>query len=97
MARRNPQSAERQRRETSIGWRMAGLGVQTGSEALAGALLGWVIDYYAGTNGWALLIGGVAGILVGLVSLVRGSMKLNREFDEARRSGSEGPGAGEKR
>jgi F0F1-type ATP synthase assembly protein I len=87
MARRNPDAAARQRRETSIGWRMAGLGVQTGSEALAGALLGWVVDYYAGTNGMGLLVGGIVGIVVGLFSLVRGSMKLNREFDQARRSG----------
>ena len=75
----------RERRENSIGWRMAGLAMQTSSEVIAGALLGWVVDRWAGTSPTWLLVGGIAGIAVGLTTLIRGAMKANREFDDARK------------
>ena len=78
-------SGSRERRENSIGWRMAGLGMQTSSEVVAGALVGWVIDRWAGTSPTWLLVGGIAGIVVGLSTLIRGAMRANREFEEARK------------
>ena len=78
------ESRARRARETSIGWRMAGLGMQTSSEVIAGALVGWAIDHWAGSGPIGLLVGGVAGIAVGLTTLIRGSMRANRELDEAR-------------
>jgi F0F1-type ATP synthase assembly protein I len=77
----------RERREASIGWRMAGLGMQTSSEVIAGALIGWGLDHWLGTWPTWLLVGGIAGIAVGLTSLIRGAMKANREFDDARKEG----------
>jgi F0F1-type ATP synthase assembly protein I len=77
----------RARRETSIGWRMAGLGLQTSSEVVAGALIGWGIDRWLDSAPKGLLFGGIAGIAVGLTTLIRGAMKANREFDDARRGG----------
>jgi len=77
-------SGSRERRENSIGWRMAGLGMQTSSEVVAGALVGWVIDRWAGTSPAGLLVGGIAGIVVGLSTLIRGAMRANREFEKAR-------------
>ncbi len=87
MLPRDPAPGSKSAREANIGWRMAGVGIQTGSEALAGALLGYGVDYYFQTGGWGLLIGGVLGIVVGMASLIRGSLKVNREFEEARREG----------
>ncbi|MBU3684013.1 MAG: AtpZ/AtpI family protein [Phycisphaerales bacterium] len=74
-----------QRAETSIGWRMAGLGMQTSSEVVAGALIGWAVDRWLGSSPTGLLIGGIAGIAVGLTTLIRGAMRANRELDAARR------------
>jgi F0F1-type ATP synthase assembly protein I len=85
-SRSSPRGA-RERREASIGWRMAGLGMQTSSEVIAGALIGWGLDHWLGTWPTWLLVGGIAGIAVGLTSLIRGAMKANREFDDARKEG----------
>lgn len=81
-----PQDRARERRETSIGWRMAGIGMQTSSEVIAGALLGWAADRWLETSPRWTLVGAVAGIAVGLTSLIRGAMKANEELDEARRN-----------
>ena len=61
-----------------LGWRMAGLAFVMSSEAAAGALVGWVIDYFAGTDSRWLLIGGITGIAVGLLSFAKGALTLNR-------------------
>ena len=68
-------------RQRSIGWRMAGLGLQTSSEVIAGAILGMGVDWLRGDGHVGLLVGGIVGIVVGMTSLLRGAMKLNREFD----------------
>jgi F0F1-type ATP synthase assembly protein I len=87
MIPRPPSRNARERREASIGWRMAGLGMQTSSEVIAGALIGWGLDRWFGTAPAWLLAGGIAGIAVGLTTLIRGAMKANREFDIARKEG----------
>ncbi|MBM4099030.1 MAG: hypothetical protein FJ260_03615 [Planctomycetes bacterium] len=80
----------RENRERSIGWRMAGIGIQTSSEVAAGALLGMAVDWWRGQGTTGLLVGGIVGIIVGMTSLLRGAVKLNREFDAARRGGKDG-------
>jgi F0F1-type ATP synthase assembly protein I len=82
-----PPDRAQQRAETSIGWRMAGLGMQTSSEVIAGALIGWAIDKGFDCAPTGLLVGGIAGIAVGLTTLIRGAMRANRELDEVRRGG----------
>jgi F0F1-type ATP synthase assembly protein I len=77
----------RENRERSIGWRMAGIGFQTSSEVAAGALLGLAFDWWRGQGSIGVLVGGITGIVVGMTSLLRGAMALNREFDAARRGG----------
>jgi F0F1-type ATP synthase assembly protein I len=54
---------------------------------VAGALIGWGIDRWLDSTPKGLLFGGIAGIAVGLTTLIRGAMKANREFDDARRGG----------
>ena len=67
--------------ETRIGYRMAGIGFEVASEVAAGALIGWGIGHLAGRPDRGVLIGGVAGIAVGMWTLIRGTLKLNRELD----------------
>jgi F0F1-type ATP synthase assembly protein I len=67
--------------EVSIGWKLAGLGFQTASEVGAGALLGWLADRWLNSAPTGLLIGSIAGIAVGLWSLIRGALRLNRQLD----------------
>ena len=74
---RDAAAAQDEAEEIRLGWRMAGLAFVMSSEAAAGALIGLVIDHFADTSRW-LLIGGVTGIAVGLLSFARGAMTLNR-------------------
>ena len=69
--------------EVQIGWKMAGLGMEVSAQAVAGAILGWLIDYLWGGGGhlW-VFIGAGLGILVGLWTLIKGGLKLNKRLDE---------------
>ena len=67
--------------EQRLGWRMAGVGFQVASEVAAGTLLGWLFDLWRGTAPTGVIVGSIVGIAVGLWSLVRNSLKLNRELD----------------
>jgi F0F1-type ATP synthase assembly protein I len=82
--------------EVAIGWKLAGLGFQVASEVGAGALLGWLVDRWLNSAPTGLLVGAIAGISVGLWSLIRGALKLNRQLDEiaaGRKSSMEASGA----
>ncbi len=61
---------------------MGGLGLEVTAQVAAGALLGWLFDRWQDTDPTGLLIGSVIGIGVGLLSLVRGALKLNRLLDQ---------------
>jgi len=74
-------SSRQREDEVRTGWRMAGIGFEVASEVAAGALIGWGVDSIAGTGRRWTLIGAIAGIVVGLFSLIRGTLKLNRELD----------------
>ena len=67
--------------EMRVGWRMGGLGMEVAAQVAAGALLGWLFDRWRGTDPTGLLVGSVIGIVVGLWSLIRGALKLNRELE----------------
>jgi hypothetical protein len=68
--------------EIRIGWRMGGLGMEVASEVAAGALLGWAFDTWRGTAPTGLLVGSIAGIVVGLWTLIRRGLALNRLLDQ---------------
>jgi len=61
---------------------MAAIGFQVAAEVAAGVLIGLGIDYLAGTGRLWTIIGGVAGIAVGMLSLIRGTLVLNRRLVE---------------
>ena len=77
-----PSKQDRVEGEIRIGWRMGGLGMEVASEVVAGALLGWAFDKWRGTAPTGLLVGSIAGIAVGLWTLVRRGLQLNRLLDE---------------
>ena len=66
--------------ETRVGWRMAGLAGEVVSHMAAGGLLGWVLDNWLGTTYW-IMIGLVAGIATGLLAMIRGALRLNRQLE----------------
>lgn len=65
---------------------MAGMGFQVASEVAAGVLLGWLFDRWRGAPGMGgnigVIVGASVGILVGLWSMIRTGIKLNRELDK---------------
>ena len=69
------------RREIRIGFRMGGIGMEVTSQVAAGAVLGWFFDSWRGTAPTGLLTGSIIGIIVGMWSFIRGSLKLNRELE----------------
>ncbi len=60
---------------------MGALGTEVAAQVAAGALLGWLFDRWRGTAPNGLLVGSVLGIVIGLASLIRGALKLNRQLD----------------
>ncbi len=60
---------------------MGGLGMEVAAQMAAGAVLGWLFDKWRGTGTTGLLVGAVIGIVIGLWSLIRGALKLNRELE----------------
>jgi F0F1-type ATP synthase assembly protein I len=67
--------------EIRVGWRMAGIGMQVASEVVAGVLLGLAFDWWRGQGNIGVIVGGIAGIAVGLWSLIRAALKLNRQLE----------------
>lgn len=91
----NP-SEGREQQEIRIGWQMAGLGFEVAGSVVAGAALGWLFDRWRGTAPIGALVGSLLGIVIGLFTLVRKSLALNRRLEEAarrRRARGEAPPA----
>ena len=55
---------------------MFAIGYMSASEAVAGLLLGAGVDWAFGCGPWGLVVGGIAGVGVGMWSLVRRSLQL---------------------
>ena len=69
--------------ETRIGWRMAGIGMETASYVLGGVFLGWLAkEGFGGGDGW-IVGGAIAGIASGISQMIRSGLKLNRQLDRA--------------
>ena len=67
--------------ETRIGWRMAGIGMETASYVLGGVFLGWLAkEGFGGGDGW-IVGGGIVGIVTGISQMLRSGLKLNRQLD----------------
>lgn len=60
-------------------WKLSAMGFTMACEILAGLLLGWLVDTWTGTDKVFLIVGTVAGIIVGLTGFIRAAMKANRE------------------
>jgi MFS family permease len=73
---------------------MLGLGFQVMSEVGAGLLGGWLIARWTGWS-WALPIGGIAGIVVGITTMVRQAWKLNAQLDRSAGERTAGRGSSE--
>jgi len=73
--------AEQEQAEVRAGWKMAGIGMQVASEVAAGTILGFLVDLWRGSGHVGVTIGAIAGIAVGLWSLIKESLKLNRQLD----------------
>ena len=56
-------SLDSQENKTKL-WGLTGMGITFASEVLAGALIGWGIDFYVKTSPWGLLSGCFLGILI---------------------------------
>ncbi len=54
------------------------MAIMASAEAAAGALIGWLVDRWAGTAPRWMTIGGAVGIVLGLTSLVTAAFKLTR-------------------
>lgn len=67
---------DRDARQRRIGYQMFGIGWASASEVVAGLIVGWVIDWSFGIGPWGLVTGGVAGVVVGMWSLVRQAISL---------------------
>lgn len=65
-----------------MGFRMMGIGFEAVSQVVAGLLLGWLWDHWRGTK-IGIIVGGAAGVLVGVFSLVKSAWKLNAELDRS--------------
>ena len=77
--------------ETRIGWRMAGIGMETASYVLGGVFLGWLAkEGLGGGDGW-IVGGGIAGITSGISQMIRSGLKLNRQLDRAAAKKGGGP------
>ena len=75
--------SRREREEVRMGYRMLGIGFEAVSQVAAGLLIGWLIDRWRGAGDLGVVIGGAAGVLVGVVSLVRSAWKMNAELDRS--------------
>ncbi|MCH2135072.1 MAG: AtpZ/AtpI family protein [Phycisphaerales bacterium] len=59
-------------------WRMTGLGWTMLCEILAGGLVGWGLDWLLETDRVFLIIGLIAGVLVGMTGFIRAALKETR-------------------
>lgn len=88
-----PPRSRAESEEVRVGFQMLGLALHVISEMAAGLLAGWLVAWWTGWR-WALPIGGVAGIAVGVSTLIRRAWKLNAQLDRAaaaRRTGGGRP------
>jgi F0F1-type ATP synthase assembly protein I len=78
-------------------WRLSGMGFELASYIVAGLLLGWGLDALFKTYPTILIIGVIAGTIVGMVEFIRSAIRAQQRASRTDQSptldsGSEGPG-----
>jgi ATP synthase protein I len=63
--------------------RLTGMGTEFLSAILAGGGIGWLIDYWLGSRPTGLIIGLIAGIIVGGVTFIRHALAANKAASDA--------------
>ena len=81
MEKQRPSRQAESDAEIRVGWKMGGLGMEVAGQVAAGSVLGWLYDRWRGTGTTGILVGSLIGIAVGLWSMIRGALKLNRELE----------------
>ncbi|MCH2138155.1 MAG: AtpZ/AtpI family protein [Phycisphaerales bacterium] len=66
-------------------WRMFGVGWTLVCELIAGLLIGWGIDWLAGTEKVFTIVGAVAGLVVGMTGFIRSALAENRRMERGRK------------
>lgn len=62
-------------------WRTATMGWTLVCEIAAGILLGWGVDWLAGTDKVFIIVGAIGGLTVGMTSFIRSAMAENRRLE----------------
>ena len=81
-----------------IGWRMAGLGIETVSFVLGGVAIGWGLKILVVQWGWPesdywIVGGAIFGMASGFSQLIRGGLRLNKQLEAATRAGRDAGGS----
>lgn len=67
--------------------RMGAISLNFAYSAAGLALLGWLVDYFAGTFPVCLLVGAGLGVVVGAIQFVRQATAMNKRAAERQREG----------
>lgn len=82
---------------SSAGAQALRYGFEFGVNVAVGIGLGLLIDYYAGTKPWGMLIMMVFGFAAGIRGIVRAYRELTAEAEKLRQGGPSGPTEEEKK
>ena len=66
--------------QTATGWVMR-LSVELAAGLLVGGVIGWLLDYWLGTNPLLLIVFFLLGATAGIYNVIRSAMRLNREAE----------------
>jgi len=61
-------------------WHLSGMGFELASHIVAGLLLGVLGDYIFKTRPTLLIVGTIAGVIVGLAEFIRSALKAQRQY-----------------
>ena len=78
-AEKRPNANQADEANLSAGAYALRFGIEFAVSILVGGFFGWLIDYFAGTKPWGLLIGGCFGIAAGIRAIMRAYRELNAQ------------------
>ncbi|UCD73969.1 MAG: AtpZ/AtpI family protein [Phycisphaerales bacterium] len=70
---------------------MSGMGVELVSHIAAGVLLGLLVDRWTGMKPTWLVVGAIAGLVVGMTNFIRVALKASREAARVARAAKKPP------